>query len=118
MESDFTQRMRQLCREAPKRCRGYVPTQFIRMINDSKGDFVPVAKKLLATHALQDGFERVASEGAVDISMEWVIRFEPQWRSLFSEQERQTAEDRIRLAIKMANKPTDRLDRAVSGCPL
>ena len=118
MENDFTQRMRQLCREAPKRCRGYVPTQFIRMINDSKGDFVPVAKKLLATNELQEGFERVAGEGAIDISMAWAIRFEPEWRSLFDHQERKTAEVRLRLAMQLAKKPTDKLDQAIAACPL
>lgn len=90
----FTQRMLELCEEAPRRCPGYYPTRFRQMVEGCGGDFVPVAKKMLRSGDGQSGLKRLADAGAADSSMEAVILQEP-WRTLFNEEDLGLAQWRL-----------------------
>jgi len=86
--------MRQICKDASIRCPGYYPTRFLKMINSCGGDFLPTAKKMLVSGAIQKGLWTIAKHQALDISMEAVI-LEESWSAFFSPEEIQSAEWRL-----------------------
>ncbi len=99
-ETPFTLRMRQVCDDAPRRCQGYNPSRFRQLIEDCGGDFEPVAKRLLIG-PIQSGLVRLAMAGALDTSMEAVIRDEG-WPG-FSDHHRNLADWRLDEAKRMAD---------------
>ncbi len=99
-ETAFTVRMRQVCEDALRRCPGYNPIRFRQLIDGCGGDFEPVAKKLLVS-PIQSGLVRLAMAGALDISMEAVIRDEG-WPG-FSDHHRNLADWRLDEAKRMAD---------------
>lgn len=101
--TEFTQRMEQLCDEAPRRVPGYYPTRFRQMVERAKketGDFSRKAKELLRGD-INTGLVRLAKGNALAISMEAVI-LEDRW-SEFNEEDRRLARWRMGEAQRMAD---------------
>ena len=89
-EAAFHQEMLDTCREAAK--LGYRPTRFLQMVNQDGG--VATAHRLLATGGPADGLTRLWELGRLDISLE-AIMLKLEYRSLFSDEERSIARERL-----------------------
>lgn len=107
-ETPFTQRMRQICEEAPNRCNGYCPTRFRAMVEECGGDFLFSAKKMLLSGVIHQGLLTLAKCDALDISMEAVVQQEP-WRKDFSAEHLEAAAWRMKEAQRRAScgEPAD-----------
>ncbi len=71
----------------------YNATRFLGMVAERGG--LETAKYLLHAPAVSEGYTALWQRGRLDLSVEAVI-LEPEWRQLFSDQERQIAIDRLR----------------------
>ena len=100
-DTPFTRRMRQICDEAPGRCKGYTPTGLRLMIDRCGGDFLRAAKGMLHGCGVPSGLERLARGGASDISMEAVVLEEP-WCRLFDPDDLAAAAWRLSRARELA----------------
>ena len=72
---------------------GYRPTYFLRMVHEHGG--LEAAKRLLRASEAQSGLTRLWECGLLDISMEALV-LQERWKPLFSDEERQTARDRLK----------------------
>ena len=110
-ETPFTERMRQICDDAPVRCEGYQPSRFRQMIDGCNGDFVPIAKRMLRSGEIQRGLWTLAKHDALDISMEWVVLQEP-WSHEFDSDDLAAAEWRLKEVRRRvdAREPPDSSD--------
>ena len=99
----FTRKMYELCELAPKRVKGYFPTDFHSALISAGDDFSLRAKEFLRA-GIQTGLERLAKGGALDISMEWSIAYDP-WDE-FSQEDRALAHERLSLVARMHGQPT------------
>src|SRR2546423_3162681 len=93
----FTLKMYELCDLAPKRVKGYYPSDFRLALEHAGDDFAPRAKQFLRT-GLQSGLERLAQDGAIDISMEWSIAYDD-WPE-FDIADRELAHQRLAFVSK------------------
>jgi hypothetical protein len=71
---------------------GYRPTYFQRMLSDHGS--VGTAKRLLAAHAVSDGFTTLWQLGRLDLSVEAIV-LRQKFRALFTTAELRTAEERL-----------------------
>ena len=91
IENRFHQEMLRIYRETAK--FGYYPRYFLQMVGDLGG--VYAAKRLLSSRDLQSGFERLWTEGRLDLSVEALVLEEP-WTSLFTDEELTEARSRLK----------------------
>src|SRR2546430_16184621 len=94
----FTLKMYELCDLAPKRVKGYHPSDFRMALEHAGDDFAPRAKQFLQT-GIQSGLERLAQGGALDISMEWSIAYDS-WPE-FSKKDREMAYQRLEFVTRL-----------------
>ena len=71
---------------------GYRPTYFLRMVNEHGG--LTAAKRLLNAPEAQEGLTKLWELGRLDMSVEALI-LQDQWESLFSDEEKRTAQERL-----------------------
>ena len=79
LENRFNEEMLRIYDECTK--FGYHPTIFLGMVHEHGS--VETARRLLATEFEQYGFERLWTEGRLDLTVEALVLREP-WRSLFA----------------------------------
>ena len=72
---------------------GYWPHYYLRLVRRAGG--VAAAKKLLRDREVSDGFLRLVRERRLDLSVEHLV-LRRRFASLFSEEERAVATDRLR----------------------
>ncbi|MCC5786992.1 MAG: hypothetical protein JJU33_09860 [Phycisphaerales bacterium] len=96
-ETPFTQRMRQTVEDCRKLKPQYNASWFQKLLDDCGGDFVPKAKSMLREE-LHKGLVTLAKRGNLELSMESVIANEPEWHGCFDEEDRDLAEERLRIA--------------------
>ncbi len=89
---EFHKDMINIYKKAKKECH-YSAKIFLTMVVDHGG--LEAAKILLSSDAPQYGFEKLWESGRLDLTME-VLALNPQYRSLFSDQELRIAEKRLR----------------------
>jgi hypothetical protein len=94
--------MYELCELAPKRVKGYYPSDFRMALEHAGDDFAPRAKEFLRT-GLQSGLERLAQGGAIDISMEWSIAYDD-WPE-FDRADRELSHQRLAFVSKFYKLP-------------
>jgi hypothetical protein len=89
----------QASRDAVEECRRfhYNPTVWIAMMNDVGA--VEAARRLLLSPDIQSGFERLAREGRVDLTVEFAV-LHPRWDRLFGPAEREAAWWRLQQATR------------------
>jgi hypothetical protein len=75
--------------------RGYWASYFLRGVRNNGGP--EYARHLLRARGTTAGFQRLKDEGRLDLTMEALV-LQPEYSALFSENERQTAADRLRAA--------------------
>ena len=92
LERRFDAAMRNIYDEAAS--LDYRPTEFLRMVGEHGG--VETAHRLLAADKIQDGLARLLLLGRLDLTVEHHVLL-PEYRSLFSSEERRVA--RMRLGI-------------------
>jgi hypothetical protein len=71
---------------------GYRPSDFIEMLDKTEG--VTLAKKLVATGAIQSGLKRVKALGRPELAMESIM-LEDEFSGLFTDDERAAARWRL-----------------------
>ena len=93
MESEraFGRAMIELYHEAKK--EGYTPTYYLRMISEIGP--LATAKHLINSDSPSEGFARLYELGRLDLSVE-ALALQPEWRDLFTTEERKKA--RVRLS--------------------
>jgi hypothetical protein len=72
---------------------GYTPSEFIRMIHQRGG--VNASRSLLHNSGVSSGFTRLWELGRMDLTVEAQI-LRPEWRALFTDEERRIARERLR----------------------
>ena len=90
-ETKFHQAMVNIYHAAAK--LGYRPTYFLQMVSEHGG--VTAAKRLLQATEHQSGLTRLYELGRLDISAENLV-LQDRFKTLFSDEERQTARQRLR----------------------
>lgn len=110
-ETPFTNRMRQICDDAARRCPGYYPTRFRQMVESCGGDFHETASRMLESGLIQKGLWTLAKHDALDVSMEAIVLQEP-WRREFSDADLKAAEWRLHEVRRRidAGEPPDTSD--------
>jgi hypothetical protein len=93
LERQFDAAMRNIFDEAA--LLGYRPTEFLRMVVEHGG--VETAHRLLASDKVQDGFARLFLLRRLDLTVEHHVLL-PDYRSLFSSEERREARRRLGIA--------------------
>ncbi len=91
LENKFEQAMRDIYKRAKKEC-DYLANRFLQMVNERGG--LSTAKFLLHEKHISEGFEKLWEKGRLDISVEKVV-LNPEWKSLFTEEERGIAKSRL-----------------------
>lgn len=91
LEKAFHRDMLQIYQRAKEEC-GYNATRFLQMVANDGG--LKTAQKLLATATPSDGFVELWENRRLDLSMENLV-LNPKYRSLFSQQEIETAKERL-----------------------
>ena len=91
VETEFHHRMMQVYEQAKDECE-YDAHRFRNLVLSEGG--VMAAKKLLSSNRYSEGLTRLWEEGRLDISMEAAV-LEPEWSSLFSDDELETARKRL-----------------------
>lgn len=91
LEAKFHQEMVNIYHAAAN--LGYRPSYFLQMVTEHGG--VAAAKRLLQAAQHQSGLTRLYELGRLDISAENLV-LQDRWKTLFSEQERQKARERLR----------------------
>ncbi|MEV4566785.1 hypothetical protein AB0K12_23705 [Nonomuraea sp. NPDC049419] len=78
--------------QTAKRDLGYNASRFIQMVSERGG--LATARQLLWSDQISDGFETLRSHGRLDLTVEaHVLREE--FAELFSDEDRQRAQDRL-----------------------
>lgn len=72
---------------------GYKATFFLRMVAEQGG--LEAARQLLHSPAVSDGFRALWERGRLDLTVEALV-LEPKYRDLFTAEERQTAQQRLK----------------------
>jgi hypothetical protein len=90
-ERAFNKAMRRLYDEA--RAEGYQAGYFLKMLAEHGG--VATAKQLINSSTPSEGFARLWELGRLDLTVE-ALALEPEWRALFTREELQRAETRLR----------------------
>ena len=82
--------------KAVEECKemGYVPGYFIQMCK--KDGVLNSCKRLISADEPSEGFVKLTLKGRLDLSVE-SIAIEPQFRGLFSEDELEKAESRLKV---------------------
>ena len=88
-EAAFDEAMMQVYMRAKSEA-DYVPTRFLQMLQEHGG--VETARRLLPQ--MSEGFAKLWEKGRLDLTVEYVI-LQPQWRSLFTDAERDIARRRL-----------------------
>ena len=91
LEKAFHRDMLQIYQRAKEEC-GYNATRFLQLVANDGG--LKTAQKLLATATPSDGFVELWENRRLDLSMENLV-LNPKYRSLFSQQEIETAKERL-----------------------
>jgi len=91
LEKAFHCDMLQIYQRAKEEC-GYNATRFLQMVANDGG--LRTAQKLLDTATPSDGFVELWKNRRLDLSMENLV-LNPKYRSLFSQQEIETAKERL-----------------------
>ena len=92
INEDFNDNMMNIYISAKKECN-YNATYFLRMLSNHAG--VGTVKILLTSDVPQYGFEKLWECDRLDLTVEALVR-QQKYRTLFTEQEIQTAEKRLR----------------------
>ena len=92
LEEKFHRAMLGVYERAKEECR-YNATYFLRMVTEHGG--LRAARRLLATEKPSKGFATLWECGRLDISMEALVAFEPEFAPLFTEAEREIARNRL-----------------------
>ena len=92
LEHDFEQEMYRLYEIAKKEC-GYNAAYFLQMLRE-KGA-VDAAKQLLRSKHAASGLTKLYECRRLDLSLEAVVCENPKWHPLFTEQDIETARERL-----------------------
>lgn len=86
-------------RAAVAECKSfdYHPTIWVAMMDELGA--VEAAKRLLVSPDVQSGFERLAKQGRVDLTIEFAV-LNPKWERLFKPAEREAAWWRLQQAAR------------------
>lgn len=87
---EFEQEIRESIEESAR--IGYHPSRFIKMLQDS--DAISVAKKIVASGELQDGFKKLKALDRLDLALESIM-LKPEFSKLFTKQELKAAKWRL-----------------------
>ena len=90
IEQEFHESMISLYKEAKE--EGYTASAFLNMVYGMGG--VAAAKQLINDPQPSDGFRRLWEMGRLDLTVEYVVAFEPKYRRLFTQAERIAARKR------------------------
>ena len=90
LHREFHEAMLDLFREAKQ--EGYTASAFLQMVNDMGG--LNAARRLINDPTPSDGFRRLWEMGRLDLTVEYVVAFEPKYRDLFTDEERVAARNR------------------------
>jgi hypothetical protein len=90
LESEFSSRLRDSIRQSHD--LGYHPTRFEQMLDEQGA--LGLARKLIKSGEIQDGFKAVIKLGRRDLTMESIM-LEPKFQSLFSAGELEAATWRL-----------------------
>ena len=93
LESEFSARLRDAIRKSHD--LGYHPTRFEQMLDEQGA--LGLARKLIKSGEIQDGFKAVVKLGRKDLTMESIM-LEPKFKSLFSPGELDAATWRLSQA--------------------
>lgn len=91
LEHEFDMAMMDIYRRA-KAEAGYNATRFLQMLDEHKG--LETAKILLNAPHVSDGYTALWELGRLDLTVEATI-LNPKWHSLFSDEERKIAQNRL-----------------------
>lgn len=92
IKAEFHKRMVRIYAEVEQAC-GYRATRFRQMVAEKGG--LATARELLHTTRTSNGLAELSLAGRLDLSMEQLVLQAP-WSQLFTEQELQTARDRLK----------------------
>jgi hypothetical protein len=92
LERDFHRAMVQIYQKAQKEA-GYTASYFMQMVSDRGG--LATARALLASPQVSEGFTSLWERQRLDLSVEAHV-LKPEFKSLFSEGELETARERLR----------------------
>ncbi len=73
---------------------GYSAKLFLRMLIDNGG--LATAKTLINAAKPSDGYAALYERGRLDLTVEAIVIENPRWRTLFTEQELEKAEERLK----------------------
>ncbi len=90
-ESAFQEAMIEIHEKAKTECR-YNASRFLQMVLERGG--LPTARYLLHASGLSDGFTALWECGRLDLTVEAYV-LKPEWRELFTEEERKIATKRL-----------------------
>lgn len=96
LAAEFEQESRAAVKETRK--FDYNPSIWVSMMNELGA--VAAARRLLLSPDIQSGFERLAREGRVDLTIEFAV-LNPKWDRLFGLAERQAAWWRLQQATRL-----------------
>lgn len=96
LERQFEEAMREACEISAD--LGYYPVRFVEKMN-RKGA-VPYAKELVRSGELQNGLKRLYHLNRLDLSIEHLVARVPRYASLFTEEEKDAANWRLRQLQK------------------
>ena len=103
LEGQFHEEMLNIYRRAKSEA-GYNANIFLRMVVERGG--LETARYLLHTADVSEGYTALWERGRLDLTVEAVM-LDLKWHSLFSDQERQTAIDRLRKYDYSGTLPCD-----------
>lgn len=102
IESAFHQEMLNMYRESAN--IGYRPTYFLQMVQEHGG--VEAAHRLLASENVAEGFTKLWELGRTDLTVEAQV-LKPEYATLFSEEEREKARQRLGHQAPDSNNTPD-----------
>ena len=88
-ESDMYNIYHQACKE------GYTPSYFLRIVDEQGG--IDAARVLINRKKPTDGFRKLWELGRLDLSAEALVKNNPRYHGLFSQQTIQNATRRLKL---------------------
>jgi hypothetical protein len=91
MDKNFDDAMMDVYLRARNEC-GYNATRYLRMLNEHRG--LETARILLHASSVSEGYVALWERKRLDLTVEAVI-LAPEWRSLFSDEERDIARRRL-----------------------
>ena len=92
LEAQFHHALRTACAEAA--ALGYYPSYFIQKME--RVGAAAYARELVRSGELQSGLRRLKSLGRLDLSVEHLVARVPEYQPLFTNEERQAAEWRLK----------------------